>query len=140
MLGAMVTAESQFAIAHAKIISETLEGETLIIDLSRGLYFSLNRSASIVWQLLTGGVRYEEILHRVSELYPASDSILGDIEQFCQSLLNENLLVLSAEAIGATEVIVSQVHTYEYATPTMEKHNDLESLLLADPVHEFNDQ
>lgn len=139
MLGVMFDAECRFAIAHAKIISETLDGETLIIDLSRGLYFSLNRSASIVWQMALEGIPYGSLTPRVRELCKNVGDIDGDIERFFQLLNDEALLVVSNDTSGTKEAIATQYDSFAYTPPAMERHNDLESLLLADPVHEFND-
>lgn len=138
MLDAMFSAGSQFTIAHAKIISETLEGETLIIDLSKGLYFSLNHSGSALWQMITTGLRYDEVLSRMADRYQDATDLQTDIEQFCQRLIEEELVIASLYTGEQVPTLFQHAPPSAYIAPAMEKHNDLESLLLADPVHEFN--
>ncbi len=133
----MIPKEAYFRTAHEKIICETLDGETLILDLARGLYFSLNKSGSLIWQSLISGRSFGETVADYTRCYrDQSDTLAEDCALFSQSLLDYSLLTDSAPHQSASRPTFS---TGVYERPLIEKHSDLEALLLADPIHEFRE-
>ena len=70
------------------ILSESLSGETILLDMSSGMYFGLSPVASRFWKLLADGSTREEI-HSIllnefdvepEVLNTDLDSLLGDLE------------------------------------------------------------
>ena len=47
--------ESRFRINKPKVIHEDFGGEVVIIHFDTGRYYSLNKTASFIWQLIDGG-------------------------------------------------------------------------------------
>jgi coenzyme PQQ synthesis protein D (PqqD) len=51
------------------VVSTTLNGETVVFDVERGKYESLNQVASSVWEILAKECTFDEILNGVQEQY-----------------------------------------------------------------------
>ena len=73
-----------YKVNTGKIISETLDGETIIINLETGCYYSMNPAGSQVWNAIIQGV--------------SLDTSLPTINTFLEQLIEENLII---EAQGA---------------------------------------
>ncbi len=123
--------------ASAKILWECVDTSTLVINLENGSYYSLEQSASILWKLLLAGYSPNQIAEQASIKYDLDrQSTLGEILQWCESLILEGLMISDSQQSGASLTLAELVLT-EYVKPELKKYTDLETLLLADPIHEF---
>lgn len=109
--------QKAYTINPSKAISEILEGETIIIHLETGCYYSLNHDGSIIW---------EAILNQ-KNLVANSPEIIS----FIEFLTTENLIQETAPTSESFELI--------NLNPKIEKYTDLQEMLLADPVHDVDD-
>lgn len=98
------------------IVSDTLEGDTIVIDINSGAYYTLNPVAGEVW-------------HKVKES--------GSVEIGYSVEHDECLSELVAEALLICELPVG-VGTGAAGT-AFTKYVDMQDLLLADPVHEVDE-
>jgi hypothetical protein len=93
-----MTAESRtqrYRIAETRLATSHLEGEAVILDLHRGTYFSLNRTASILWAALTGGATHDELVGALvgSDVQPAErQRVSQDVDTFLEMLRTEGML------------------------------------------------
>jgi Coenzyme PQQ synthesis protein D (PqqD) len=75
-------------------IHETIDGETIIIDLSTGTYYSLRGSAPAIWSALAEGASVETVVERLQSLYDvAPGEIAVAVETFLRQLETECLIV-----------------------------------------------
>ena len=56
-------------IAGSQIVADVIDGEAIIMDLSRGSYFSLLGSGAAMWTLLAAGVSLDEAADGVAQHY-----------------------------------------------------------------------
>ena len=122
------------------VISETIDGETIILHLGNGFYFSVGGSGAVMWQLLSQSVperRAAEIVggHFGVDRAEVSEAVTG----FVAELAAEGLLV-QADGSAATAGAVPDAAPAPWAPPTLSKFTDMEDLLLLDPVHEVSPQ
>ena len=76
-----------------KAVSETLEGETMIINLETGSYYNLNTTASLLWNLLIARHPVTEIMGYLQGRY---EEISEDaVRTFIELLKTEGLLIPS---------------------------------------------
>ncbi len=133
-----------FKISSSKIIFETIEDNTLIINLEVGHYFNLNSTGSAIWKLLILGIPSNVISEELSARYDLDAlQINNDLSQFIGSLKMEGILVENqmpegTQSIGEEAYPTGETRTYE--TPNFIKYTDMEALLLADPIHEFTNE
>ncbi len=119
----------------ASVVHETLDGETILIHLASGTYFSLTGSGPAVWDLLVSGCAVGVTAATVAGTDAGAQEAVRD---FIGSLLAEDLLVTSGGDATATPVAPPQ-SAGDYAPPVLARYDDMEYLLLLDPIHEASD-
>lgn len=75
------------AEASSNLIWRVVDDEALILDLSTGIYFSLNPVATEVWQGLQAGQSLAQISGDISQRYGiGEESARADVNQFAEEL------------------------------------------------------
>jgi hypothetical protein len=117
-------------------VSETIDGEVIVIHLERGSYFSLRDTAAELWALVEQGCAQETIVEALVSRYPAApdQEIASEAGRFLDELRSEGLIV---ESNGAPAPVPDlEPATEEFRPPLLEKYTDLEDLIMLDPIHE----
>lgn len=125
-----------------RVMHETLDGETIVIDLSTGTYFSLRGSAPAIWHALETGASCEAILDRLEHHYDAAREELAEAsDAFLAQLEAENLIVGNPHGgEPATEPAIFGAETRAaFEPPLLEKYEDMQDIILLDPVHMVDD-
>lgn len=74
-------------------IDRSLDGETVLLDLKTGIYYSLNEVGSAVWLKLREGATAVEIAETVSSDYEVEPAAArADIDELIRDLASENLI------------------------------------------------
>lgn len=77
-----------------KISWKEMDGLVIIVDLESGAYFSLNSTASDIWQAIVSGKTEEEVKKIISEKYEVEgETIDKDVSACIDSWLSENLII-----------------------------------------------
>lgn len=77
-------------------LSETVDGERIILDMESGTYYSLDGIGDEIWRQLDEPTPVEDIYSAISEEYDIERSeCRSDIISFVQQLWEANLLELS---------------------------------------------
>ena len=126
-----------YAVNHEKVAAKVLEGEAIIINLDSGVYFTASGPSAVAWEMLsqgTGPACVAETLQLSYQLSP--ERAAADVEAFLEELLQEELLVPSAAASGATLEFPSGAY------PGLEliAYRDMGELLALDPPSPRLDQ
>lgn len=139
----MSEAAPQPYIDPARIISETVDGETLVIDAHTGAYYVLRGSGAVIWQLLGQGCTLPLLLEHVAQRYGGAvvDLQLA-VARFLDELQQAELIILPAAGLAtlamATGVTVAPARPLPttFAPPELHRFTDMHDLLLIDPIHE----
>ena len=125
----------RFRLNEPDVTFEAFEGETLVIHLGTGNYYSLRGSAPVVWPWLAAGYTAAEIVAAVGAGggadFPAA------LERFIASLREEKLITERAEA-AALPALSCAATAEPLAAPVLECYRDMQDLLLLDPIHEVD--
>lgn len=127
-----------FTINTAKTISETLNGETIIINLENGNYYSVNSSGSVLWGFIQQGHTHASILQTFLSRYDADhDVIVSALDKTLSFLLNDGLILLvdSPSTTPPTQVFATKE---PFVEPMIERYDDMQEMLLADPIHDVD--
>jgi hypothetical protein len=136
----------RFRINSPTVIHETIDGETVIVNLDSGNYYSLEKVGGDIWALIGSGLHVSEIIENITCRYSGEgEEIGGAIERFLVNLQKEGLIV-SGESHGkANEPAGDPDRTQrveerpEFEIPALHKYSDMQDLLLLDPIHEVDD-
>jgi hypothetical protein len=125
----------RFRLNEPDVTFEAFEGETLVIHLGTGNYYSLRGSAPVVWPWLAAGYTAAEIVAAVGAGggadFPAA------LERFIASLREEQLIAERAET-PALPALSGATTAEPLAAPVLECYRDMQDLLLLDPIHEVD--
>lgn len=138
---------SHFRINSPKIIYETIDGETVIVNLDTGNYYSLDTIGADIWDSVGKGFPVDHIIEDISCRYNGErEEIDRAVLIFMNDLLKETLIVPlepgSVESESADETPVRSTPEgvrSDFKAPNLQKYSDMQDLLLLDPIHEVDD-
>ena len=134
-----------FSINPERVVHETIDGETIIIQLETGTYYSLSEAGADAWRLLVDGRSTDEVVEDLGERYDATpEEFTEAIAELIAELRREELLELapdSAErgvpsANGSTNGAGGA--RAPFTPPTLKKYTDMQYFLMLDPIHEVD--
>lgn len=111
-------------VVNADVVAEKFDSEIILIDIAKGLYFSLRGSAVPLWDALAVPRKWCALLDMFgADAQPAA--VLGMLEEY-------GLIVQTVDDPDPQALAV-------YATtPIVEVFSDLSELITIDPVHEVD--
>lgn len=132
--------ETQTYCVASTLTHERLDDEVIAIDLESGAYFALDDAAADGWSILAAGGSLDDAIDAIASRFAvAPEAARSDLERFAQELVETGLL----ERVDADPVPVElgprANASRAYRPPAIERFNDLEDLLLLDPIHEVDD-
>jgi hypothetical protein len=143
-----MTPSERFKV-HPKIVSETIDGEVIILNLDRGRYYSLTLAGTHAWNAIGRAASGEEI---VTELLARYEGARSEVERAVDQLLDElrrEELILSlppaaaetsaSPSSGSAPVEVMDGSRPAFLAPVLQTYTDMEDLLLLDPIHEVDE-
>ncbi len=75
------------------VLSESLNEETVLLDMSSGQYFGLSPVASRLWQLLGQGVSLEQAQATLLDEFEVAPEVLrADVEELMAQLASKKLI------------------------------------------------
>jgi hypothetical protein len=108
---------------------DLIEGEVILLNLTQGLYYSLEGCAAQLWSWLADGYSWDSIVANVG----GPEVELSD---WVSKMREENLLLPSA----ADGKEFSPPADFTYQTPRVQRFSDMQDLLLIDPIHDVDEQ
>ena len=139
---AETVSEKRWMVNEPTVVSETVDGETIVIHLESGSYYSLEGVAGVFWSLLQEDGRDEEVLAALRLRYAASDLELKTAWQdFVRNLANEDLVrggPAEHSLNGAPMSLPTSEGPQPFVPPRIEKFEDMKEMLLLDPIHDVS--
>jgi hypothetical protein len=98
----MVSPNGRFHPNEADVAAKVMDGEAIIINLSNGMYYSMDQVGGLIWEMMTEEHTLDEISSAVVRSYDVSAvQAQVDIQRLVAELLDENLVVPSTRAAPA---------------------------------------
>lgn len=140
--------DEQFRVNKPHVVHDTIEGETIIVNLKNGNYYSFDKTGVVIWEVLI----HQGDLNFLAGCLSALDGELTEptehiISTFIAGLLKERLLValeeneetgtrMSQEEIkGLVDKLGSR-----FEAPVLNKYAEMQDMLLLDPIHDTDEQ
>lgn len=122
--------------AHTEnVVVQSIQNEVVLVNLESGIYYALNGSAAVIFSALDSGCSQDELINYISNLYAENaEPLKADIDQFVNQLLDESLLVAGS---GTTCLDPKKFVQAPIMAPVLNKFEDLQELLLLDPVRDL---
>ena len=133
----MMSADWALRVNTQLVACEIVDSEAVIINLSNGMYYTMDAVGAEVWRMIEEGRTQQSIAGALASRYSVSfDDALADLERIAQELLQEELVVID-EGGGAD---VSQAAANDppaaagpYSKPTLVRYSDMSEVLALDP-------
>ena len=127
------------------VVHETIDGETILLDLKTGSYFSLDGSGAVIWEFIDKTGDWQQVIGVLSAGNPDKSALVSaSVTGFVEELVKEGLLVKANHEIpaGDERLLMSQLAEFagEFKPPLVNKYTDMQDLLLLDPIHEVDEK
>ena len=127
----------RYAPSGPEVIMQDFGDETVVANLESGLFYSLTGAAIPLWGWIADGAPTDSLADRfiaTDEIPPAL--IAEAIERFVAQLVEEGLIatILNTAKPQANPAPIA------FAKPGIERFDDLQGLLLVDPIHDVGPQ
>jgi hypothetical protein len=133
----------RYCVNQPSVISEVIDGETILLNFESGHYYSLNPTASEIWLRIGRGLPVGAVVECVAQRFAGDPAtIRTEVESFIQRLEAEQLIRRAVEAAAPSTPAASEAPgnaLMAFSSPDFEKFTDMEELLLLDPIHEVGD-
>ncbi|MEM9465647.1 MAG: PqqD family protein [Actinomycetota bacterium] len=129
----MITETTTLTVRGGDVVHESVDGEVVIVDLASGVYFSTDGVGAVIWEHLSVGTSLSQLAEWARTTYPDVADAPEAVSMFVQQAHAQSLLAASEDPTPpAPEVPAPDT----YVAPTLQAFNDMESLLLLDPIHD----
>jgi len=131
----MVTLSDRLHPNNEDVGAQVIDGEAIIINLSNGMYYSLDNVGGKVWEMIEDGSSLAEMTEVITSLYKVpGEQVNADVERLVEELVKENLVTVSEEGPTRNEKPeLEPQHIRPYDTPTLKIYRDMADLLALDP-------
>ena len=134
----------RFRVNSPRVMHETIEGEVILIDLETGSYYSLREAGAEIWGWIESGATEGQIVEALAQAYEGAPEEMGSAARaLLEELRREGLIEpAGAEANGSLPggPSVGAGARAAFRAPVLEKHTDMQDLILLDPVHDVDSQ
>ncbi len=137
---------ARFRINEPHVLHQTIDNEAVIINLDTGNYYSLLKSGADVWSAVERGAGISEIVAALARKYKAVEKVLEDsVVKFVEQLQTEGLIEALHEANDSDNPPTAHEETSAapqgpFEPPVLEKYEDMQDLILLDPIHEVDEE
>ncbi|MEM8674878.1 MAG: PqqD family peptide modification chaperone [Cyanobacteria bacterium P01_G01_bin.67] len=139
----MTISQEIIKVNAPNIVSETIDGEVVIVNLVKGDYYSLFKTAADIWSLIEQETTRSNIINNLHRNFDCSAiDVAGAVEGFLAKIEAEGLIAIVEGELSqeqSLELPESETNQSKFALPVIEKFTDMEDLLLLDPIHEADE-
>jgi hypothetical protein len=136
--------QGRYRINRPTVIHQTIDGEVIMINLVTGTYYSLLHSGAEIWERLRRGETVDDIVASLRARYNReANAVELTIGEFVDGLLNEELIVPAEDDYPFDDTVTpaeSAESGGEFRPPVLERYEDMQDLILLDPVHEVEEE
>jgi hypothetical protein len=134
----LLNLDSVYTINDPDVIADSIQGETLIINLINGVYYSSEGVGDEIWRHLQSGRSVGEVVEAISARYAGDGgTIREDVLGFISELRSDDLVVeIAPPATRAVAPNEGDGKPPVYVKPVLQRYSDYQELLLLDPIHE----
>lgn len=127
-----------FRLNKPLVALQEIDGEAILINFDTGCYFSANETGSALLELADSGASTDTLVRGLAERCGVESS---DVEAAVAAFLDNAQaegIVVPCQANGATPSAGNGSGPLSYDAPRLEKFDDLQDLLMLDPIHDVD--
>jgi hypothetical protein len=130
----MITPDSRLEHNESEIAAKLIDGEAILINLSNGTYYSMDKVGGFIWELIKRNYSLSEMVETITQYYDVSaEQAKTDVETLAADLLEEKIVRIGKWKMQDEELIESSSPKLTYETPKLNTYRDMNDLLALDP-------
>lgn len=130
----MVSMDSRVKPNQTEVAAKVIDGEAIIMNLSNGLYFSMEHVGAAVWELVERGCSLGEMVETIVDRYDTDpETVSDDVLRLVNELLGEALVVVTDQVPEGDAPVGRAGEPLPYGAPVLNKYSDMADLLALDP-------
>lgn len=128
----------RFQVDARRVVHETIDGETILIQLETGSYYSLGGCGPEIWGLLSDGWSDAEVVSEMQRRHVERREVVGEATRgLVRELAREELLEeRDADRCDHAGTPADSPEGRPFVAPVFQKYTDMQYFLLLDPIHE----
>ncbi len=123
----------QLRVNRPDVIDEDFDGEAVVLNLLSGLYFSFNDTATRIWHAFDEPRDFDDVVKTFGVAVRETE-----VAEFLERLLIEELLIADGAPEPSNALPTLDPTTVPAGIPEFERFNDMQDLMLLDPVHDID--
>lgn len=127
-----------FSVRSTDIAHDSIDGESVIIDMARGIYYRMDGAAALAWQAVQDGAGTDAIATALASRFgldPATAA--AEVDRFVDEL-SENDLLRPADPRPDTGLALAPGASTPFSGLVIHRFTDLQELFALDPVHQVD--
>lgn len=135
--------KARHRINRPQVITETIDGEAVIIHQGTGAYYSIAATGAAVWAGLEAEASVGEIVAFLEATYADApgEEVASSVAGLIGELRQEDLIVeVIGDGGGAAMTLDGAPQQGAFQPPSLRKFTDMQDLILIDPVHEVDER
>jgi len=131
----MFTLKQRVQANKEEVAAKVMDGEAILINLSNGIYYSMDKVGAVVWELIEKNFSPEEMAAVIVNRYEVnSEQAQADVERLLKELLEEKLILEADVGTNGEREETRQVEDkVPYEQPQLNIYRDMGDLLALDP-------
>lgn len=122
-----------YARASEQIVSKLMDGEVIVINLTSGVYYSMEGTAAKVWRDLFAGLELDAVIADAQSAYPDQANVGAKITELTALLVADGLLAEAGAEAPAPESLEDVAWPAVYSVPHRESFDDVAAMVALDP-------
>lgn len=128
------------------VVHETIEGETIAMNLRDGNYYSFDGIGPAIWDMISETVPYPEMIRILTEAtHHSAEEIAVLASSFINELAENDLIIVSD--IADNEAHLRDKNPMQFGEkyaglepkkPVFHRYSDMQDILLLDPIHDVD--
>lgn len=137
--------EDKIRINRPQVVDDTIDGETIIVNLRNGNYYSFDKLGVLIWESISCGSGPDELANLLAR-HTNTDIVLLEnlFRDFLAALIREGLVVAddSVSITPDSDSLRVLVAGFKGAieAPVLNKYADMQDMLLLDPIHDTDEK
>lgn len=129
-------ATGELLTVNERIVADDFDDEMVLIDVHKGLYFSMRGSAKDVWNAFKEAQSPAVLLDDLKGQH--SEDEISQLKQAIDKMVEHELLI-SGPAVKKTAPVVFSLSAGVFVPPVIDVFTDMAELIAIDPVHEVDE-
>lgn len=130
----MIPGQTRLELNVAEVAAKVIDGEAIIMNLSNGLYYSMDDVGATIWQLAAEGHHMDAIADMIAQTYDVEHAVAAaDLQRLVGELVDERLATVVGVGAVQSAPTPASSERRPYAPPVLHKYSDMADLLALDP-------